>query len=358
MPTVRAFAWFACAVMVSGCDASSKECSAAVIAVGLTNAAPDATYLALTAPQMNAVVQVRFGLEPSSADVCSGVLIAPSLVLSAAHCARHYGTDTVSVVFGSDASVPAWTTEANAIVHPDHDLMLLELASPPMDEIDVVPLALASPSEVTTATDALVQVGGYGDDASGTFGARGFLVERVTDITDSEVTVSAEGLAGACFGDSGGPLLIRDASGRASVVGVLSRGAISCFGSDRYTRADVHRSWLESHGLEATVDSSLSESTLALRGRCFGSTAVWVQDGEPMAQACGDECGWNAPAGGYRCIEAALDPCEGIDEVGVCVGDEALHCAAGAIEAVDCGLCGATCARSPRTGSAICIADR
>jgi hypothetical protein len=208
----------------------------------------------------------------------------------------------------------------------------------------------------------LVQVAGYGSDEKGAQGRRTFLVERVVGVQSDEVRVSADGLAGACLGDSGGPLLIRGADGWVEVLGVLGHGSASCYGEDSYTRVDTVAAWIaeQTGGIAVSQPSESSEySVLTSAGRCFGDVAVWREGKDARREHCGggETCGFDATAEGFRCVPAGSDPCAGITDVGDCAGAVTRRCVAGQVQADDCALCGAGCGFSPASGVASCVAS-
>jgi hypothetical protein len=175
--------------------------------------------------------------------------------------------------------------------------------------------------------------------------------------------VSAGGRAGACFGDSGGPLLVRGDDGHARVLGVLSSGAAGCFGRDTYARVDRLWEWLAGASgapvHEHREQAGLGYAALGTRGRCFDGRAVWTEQHSLRARHCppGEPCGWSDKADGYRCVKAGA-ACAGVSDLGQCEEKSAVRCVRGRIEQNPCGACGFSCAHSPQTGAAICTASQ
>src|SRR5262249_16431034 len=153
-------------------------------------------------------------------------------------------------------------------------------------------------------------------------------------VTDQNITVGSAELSGACFGDSGGPLLIRGDDGRAYTLGVLSTGTVSCIDSDSYVRLDPLAQWLIARGQLTDEPASPvpgEYERLGAEGRCFDERAVWFDAAGLHASVCSDDtaCGWDRTVRGYRCVAATDDPCTGIDDVGRCEQGIARRCIGG-----------------------------
>jgi trypsin len=198
---------------------------------------------------------------PSGELICSGVLIAAKVVLTAAHCID--GTPRNMLVHsGSLQGVPV----SGFAAHPSynrttkyHDIGLLELARP--IDVAVAKIAPANDSALFRRHGENLSVFGWGETEAGSDdGKMRWAAQR--DISSKGKSVLGRGFepqrmvaagrwdsrlrkySGACRGDSGGPLVTPDTV--PVVLGVVSFGARQC--SSRlptvYTRVSAYRAWI------------------------------------------------------------------------------------------------------------------
>ncbi|TMQ03687.1 MAG: trypsin-like serine protease, partial [Deltaproteobacteria bacterium] len=132
---------------------------------------------------------------------CSGTLITPSLVLTAAHCAGG------SPVFFTGTSPANFVSHAvdQQIIHPTKDLMLAHLATPILD-IPLLPINPGALPQVNTTCSGI----GFGahqeSDGTTTWETKRSCTERVESANSTTIAViMVSGIAD--HGDSGGPLL-------------------------------------------------------------------------------------------------------------------------------------------------------
>ncbi len=208
-------------------------------------------------------------IESTTGEICSGTLIAQDLVLTAAHCVQHNAGYSVVVV---DPSFRQRRISAVAAsTHPDFvpgtspedqpgiDLAMLKLSQPVGPGFR--PLNPSGGGAIDTGEG--VDIAGFGVVAENKRGTARTLrtarlvaigslqvANRVTVVTDAQRLAETAG-AGACLGDSGGPILRNG-----QMVGVVSwssgamrqdkRARTACGGFTAVTPTGEHAGWISS----------------------------------------------------------------------------------------------------------------
>ena len=279
---------------------SPARLSALALLAGLTASPAEAVVRGQVTRDPNGLRQSVVRVESSLGELCSGVLIAPDLVLTAAHCVVDRASYRVVAV--DRAFRPRTTRTVAVAVHPTFvpgttprtqpgtDLALLRLERPMGP--DFTPLDPRRAGRV--GTGEAVTLAGFGIVAEGQrrsartlrqtqLVALGSLqvANKVTVVADTERLALSTG-AGACRGDSGGPILRASGAGY-QLVGIVSwssgafngRNVSACGGLTAVTPVAEHAGWISARASDLSRGSPAQAIYTSGAGR---NAADWISD--------------------------------------------------------------------------------
>jgi hypothetical protein len=235
-----------------------------IAAAALLLAAPAQAIVGGGVPSADGVGRAVVTIVGSRGNFCTGALIAPKLVLTAAHCVQP-GAVYKIVEYGADRQ-PQLRNAESVAVHPGFnmqamlahrataDVALLQLEAAPQGKSPAalgVPQVPIVPGSRFTIAGIGVTIRGEGSSggiirAAGLVatGKPGTLQIRLVD----PLTNGARDGLGACTGDSGGPVF-EDRQGGPAIIGVISwstgpNGNAGCGGLTGVTPLTLYRDWI------------------------------------------------------------------------------------------------------------------
>lgn len=277
---------------------------------------------------------------------CTGTLVGPRTVVTAAHCVSGFTASSMKFVLGPKLTTATATLGVASIkAHPNYnatqitnDVGILTLSA----DAPIAPMKLLGSMDASWAGTNLTFVG-YGANNGNTqtgYGTKRFVDMAIQSVSATQFQYAVPG-KNTCNGDSGGPAFA-NVNGEMLVAGVTSYGDENCtqFGVD--TRVDAFASFIgASGGSGGTADPCGGET---FTGRCDGNQAIWCENQAVQHQSCtgGKVCGFSTDNNYYGCITPAQqDPCHGETFAGRCDGSKLIYCDNQQVKNVNCsGSCG------------------
>ena len=267
-------------------------------ALALLSAPAEAVVRGAVSRDPNGIRGSVVRVESSRGELCSGAVIAPDLVLTAAHCVLERAQYRVVAVDRSfrpfsvravaAAMHPAFVPGTTPRTQPGVDLAILKLAQPLGPEF--MPLDPRAAGRVGKGQP--VDLAGFGVLGEGRKGTARVLREtrlvslgtlqvanRVLVVADENRLAETSG-AGACRGDSGGPILAGGPGGY-QLLGIVSwssgaleaRDRSACGGLTAVTPVAEHSGWIAARAEDLR---RLTPGQAIAQPRASANAADWV----------------------------------------------------------------------------------
>ncbi|MFO0617619.1 MAG: S1 family peptidase [Polyangiaceae bacterium] len=233
-------------IALTACEGSDRRAASPIIGGAPSN---DAAVVLL----------VSYPKDQSVLDTCTAAVIAPSVLVTAAHCVdpMTHPDHVFGVFAGPDATAfatpqtiaPKLVSITKATLHPDYDrkapfhadIAVVELASP----LAVPPLPFARAPLDASIVGAEARIVGYGETHYDTPNyAQQSATTTIAKVDPDDTLTVGDGAHRSCVGDSGGPALV-SLGGVETIVGIDSYADLAgCLEPAHYRRVDVYADFL------------------------------------------------------------------------------------------------------------------
>jgi len=339
------------------------------------------TLFTIPAGQQKAIGALR----ENGWEFCTGTLIAPQVVISAAHCVGA-ALSSLDFAIGTDSANPTAVIPIKKVVgNPNYnhsssnisaraDVAIYFLKEPATNFVaSIVPIPF-NDSTLSDLRGQKVQNVGYGvtSTSNDSNTRRYWTAETVAAVSSFDFTTHFDqNGSGTCSGDSGGPSL-QMVNGELRVVGTVSWGDAQCQDEGHYALASYNHAWIQqqissylgsaagstsSGGSSGSTGGGPSSSDpcngITYEGACQGAVSGWCENNQLVQHDCaadGQTCGYTGSQYGYYCMAASSgsasgnsDPCQGYTFAGTCQGTVAVWCENNQVSRRDCATDSQAC---------------
>ena len=287
-----------------------------VFSLALAVAPPPIVHGEVTHDYPEVVLLYAADASGSLASSCTGTVIAPAWVLTAAHClvdTTEFRVDQVYVLFVDRFSEASGSNSAVAtrwVMHPDyrestaeHDVGLVEFSG----EGASVALYDTAPAAADEGRDYTIV--GFGATSESDTSTE--LTKRVAHVPlddfDGSFYYTEDNVQNACSGDSGGPLFrVSAIDGSYALAGVMNWVTACSGGSLASARIDQQLDFIEGYVVPTYADAYADGPGLRPADEAEGSDTKAV---EPNPVACGfaASVGWLGVVGAFAMAGARRD---------------------------------------------------
>jgi hypothetical protein len=239
--TIQGMKWtalFPLIFVAIGCENSPElSAPAATAEQAIVNGTREPQAVELSDSQIMAIGWLHSRGNPSG-NFCTGTLVAPNVVATAAHCTRGSSGSDLGFGVGLDPTDYDDTFASVAIYeHPSRDVSIVVLAEDATDgEVAITPIPINTRAYSSADVGTAVQAGGYGQTRDSSRSGRWFATVYISSVTNETIFVDGRGEQGICYGDSGGPIIGLADDGNPVVLATESTGDSSCVDIDQLTR--------------------------------------------------------------------------------------------------------------------------